>query len=656
MALTETYVDPSINADSGSGTIGDPYGDLQYALDTMTRDSTNGDRINIKSGTAEVMSAAVDLTAYGTPAHTAPLVFQGYDSAAGDGGMAEIDLNGGTYGFATNGLYRHFRDLEIHNGTGSYLLRIGSGQYAINCYLHDGTNDGLWGTSGGGMALGCRIEDCGRYGVDTLLMVAFCYFKNGTKTFTRAIYRTQIAYRNMISIDGASVGIWLNVYYAAIGNSIYSSAGTGYGIESASHSNILVDNLIEGFSGSGGQAVKTTGNCCLLNNAYYDCETGVDGTGIAVQEGTTALGASPFAKSGAETYANRLAWFSPVAAVRGLAFPTKGADGSGLTETYVDPSIDADSGSGTIGDPYGDLQYALDTMTRDSTNGDRINVKSGTAEVLSADLSTATYGTPSTTAPLVIQGYDSVAGDGGVAEIDCNVSYDILAKSYTHWVDLEIHNTTQVYALAANQTGQWAIRCYVHNAINGINLATSGAALGCRLTDIDTYSIVGSFLALRNHFAHPSTDSKLPVRVITGGITHLENILSISGPVHGIYLANYDVAMQNSVLSDSAGSAGTGIFSSSHSNLLANNLAEGFDHASGEGINSNSGNDCVINNAAYDNGTNISFADDSPPFNTDNSEPGASLFAKEGDDTFANRAQYFAPADVGTVRGGAYAG
>ena len=92
---SETYVDPSIAGASGAGTVGDPYGDLQHALDTMTRDATNGDRINIKAGTDEILAGVIDLTTYGTPSSAAHLVFQGYTSAAGDGGIGGIDANAG---------------------------------------------------------------------------------------------------------------------------------------------------------------------------------------------------------------------------------------------------------------------------------------------------------------------------------------------------------------------------------------------------------------------------------------------------------------------------------------------------------------------------------------------------------------------------------
>ena len=50
MAITEIYVDPAINADSGTGTIGDPFGDLEYAIKQTTFDTTNGTRVKISIG------------------------------------------------------------------------------------------------------------------------------------------------------------------------------------------------------------------------------------------------------------------------------------------------------------------------------------------------------------------------------------------------------------------------------------------------------------------------------------------------------------------------------------------------------------------------------------------------------------------------------
>lgn len=87
MALTEIYVDPSIAGDSGAGTIGDPYGDLEYAIEQITFDTSNGNRINIKAGTDEVLAVELGAAISGasiSPSETAPLIFQGYTTTAGE--------------------------------------------------------------------------------------------------------------------------------------------------------------------------------------------------------------------------------------------------------------------------------------------------------------------------------------------------------------------------------------------------------------------------------------------------------------------------------------------------------------------------------------------------------------------------------------------
>jgi len=95
MATTQTYVDYGSGSDAtGDGSIGTPWKTLQYAFDHLTRDTTDGNQVNLKAGTAHVNSAALDLAtliAGGALSTTAPLIIRGYTSAANDGGMAEID-------------------------------------------------------------------------------------------------------------------------------------------------------------------------------------------------------------------------------------------------------------------------------------------------------------------------------------------------------------------------------------------------------------------------------------------------------------------------------------------------------------------------------------------------------------------------------------
>ena len=118
MAITEIYVDPSINADSGTGAIGTPYGDLEWAIEQATFDTTNGTRINIKAGTAEILAASLDTalnsaspSAAWVPTPTAQLIFQGYTTAAGDGGKGDIDGNNGNFEILIGG-YIYIINLE----------------------------------------------------------------------------------------------------------------------------------------------------------------------------------------------------------------------------------------------------------------------------------------------------------------------------------------------------------------------------------------------------------------------------------------------------------------------------------------------------------------------------------------------------------------
>ena len=116
-----------------------------------------------------------------------------------------------------------------------------------------------------------------------------------------------------------------------------------------------------------------------------------------------------------------------------------------LVEVYVDPAINANTGSGTVGDPYGDLEYAVGQTTYSGLNGYTFFIKAGTAEVLTQPLRTTFVvdnGFSTTSAP-TIAGYSSVGGDGGVAEIDCNefsISSQTTSFCTFTLIQLYIHN------------------------------------------------------------------------------------------------------------------------------------------------------------------------------------------------------------------------
>lgn len=340
------------------------------------------------------------------------------------------------------------------------------------------------------------------------------------------------------------------------------------------------------------------------------------------------------------------------------------------TNYYVDPAIAANSGTGTIGDPFGDLQYALNTVTRDSTNGDQFNIKAGTAELLSSALSLATYGNPhsgSFGAPLVFRGYTSAANDGGQGEISCqgnNISV-LDAFSSVHWLDMKLGNCGTTWVLGASQSCL-IFNCEFHSSRYGVMSATSGllgsGVFGCYFHDctLNSLDLAGNFTAIGNYISQSAGTSAIN---LAGGssIRSIEhNIISVSGSVHGILAAGYYWRIRhNSILS--AGGTGTGIRATGdfagYGAFAFSNLIEGFSGVGGVGIlaNSTAQLDAVLAaNAVYNCTTTYSVADQQLPNDGSNETLSATPFAKSGSNTFANRFTYFAPQSVGSVLTGAF--
>jgi hypothetical protein len=345
-ALTEIYVNPALASNTGTGSIGDPYGDVQYALNTATPDTTNGNRFNIKAGTAEIMTAPLSFLTWGVaPTSSAPLVFQGYTSAAGDGGIGELDGNNGGFPIYNDGDsgvtgQTHFKHLKMGNVGTSWVMLLNAYNMVDACEIHTANGDGITAGADGDVVVNCNINNIAGVGIDATggrVSVIGNYLANGgTYTFTTAIQAGTsgpLITRNVISIGGSTKGIRILGYYMPVlHNAILSSGGTGIGIEDASDymawGGICANNAVEGFSGVGGIGIKsTTGDWqMLMNNAVYNCATAYSYPDQVVNagDGNETLGATPFAKSGADTFANRLAYFAAAntGSVWGGAYPT----------------------------------------------------------------------------------------------------------------------------------------------------------------------------------------------------------------------------------------------------------------------------------------------------------------------------------------------
>jgi len=324
---TDIFFDPAIAANTGTGTIGDPYGDLQDGTSKVTWDTSNGNWINIKAGTDEVMTAPWELDSHRVASNAAPIGLRGYTSTAGDGGIGGISGGGSVAIYNEADSYVQFQDLHLHNCGAADILKVGGfGSNVNNVELDNTTGDALVvnANASGVFLIGLNIHNVAGKGISSSgtqsQFFAFgCYLKNGANKFSAAIEvpRTASACHNIISIDGASDGIITGSYASQIAqNSILSAGGTGKGIRhTQAVSGAAVGNLVAGFSGVGGRGfdlhedLSTVG----LNAAYDNTTEFVVSVFSKVNLGDNeTLISSPFAKSGSDTFANRLVYFAPL--------------------------------------------------------------------------------------------------------------------------------------------------------------------------------------------------------------------------------------------------------------------------------------------------------------------------------------------------------
>lgn len=333
-ALTQYYVNPAIAGNSGTGTILDPFGDLQYALDTIARDATNGDQINVKVGTAEVLAASLTLATYGTPAEGAPLILRGYTSAAGDGGQATI--NGGGYlCFATNYADVGLVDLIIHTcGTGNAIV-LGTRSFIYHCEVHKGSSaPSSKYLVGVPSVIGCYVHDAGTSGTGITSLAAVChnnYVYNCTTGIisAHAIGNIVVDCATGISATGDTGEIIGNIVYSSTANT-----GTGISVGGGNANYVVINNVIEGYSGVGGKGLITVGDAIVGFNSFYNCTTpsSITRAFIDLTANDVALAASPFVAAATGNFALNTAVSGaienafPDGAWYGPASTTNGAD------------------------------------------------------------------------------------------------------------------------------------------------------------------------------------------------------------------------------------------------------------------------------------------------------------------------------------------
>jgi hypothetical protein len=269
MALTNIYVDPSIAGDSGNGAIDNAYGDLEYAIEQTTFDTTNGTRVNIKAGTDEVLVASLETamantttTAAWATSETAQCVFQGYTSTSGDGGIGGISGGGSVGIIGGDSLnYVSFIDCHLHNTGSNDVVGLNNFCSIVRCEINNSSGNAL-DIDSSAVVFSCYIHDIGGQGcfLSTTSFVSHCFFANGTKTFSTAITAAANALiiRNIVKVSGSTNGINVNESSVVMHNAVWSDGGTASGIFSVSNviGSIVMNNIVEGFSTSAGKGFR----------------------------------------------------------------------------------------------------------------------------------------------------------------------------------------------------------------------------------------------------------------------------------------------------------------------------------------------------------------------------------------------------------------
>lgn len=311
------YVNSNLGTNTGTGLVGDPYGNIQFALNTEALGS-NGTKF-IGSG-IETLAATLSFASH-VPTFGKSVILEASGSWELNGGAGNFSIINGTAHLGLVGL-------KLHNTGSAKIVVIGRFGGVFNCELYEASNTALESSGESVAFYGNNIHDIAGIGISLRdSWVSGNYLKNGTtKKFTHSIYQQtnfiSVIERNIISIDGASNGVTFQANRgSACNNSILSNAGTGSGIRFDATTNegqVVLSNLVEGFSGSGGvgfnyrnsvrHPVFTGGNASFNNLSHYE-----DPDNWVYDAGDNeVLSASPFAKSGADTFANRFVYFAPV--------------------------------------------------------------------------------------------------------------------------------------------------------------------------------------------------------------------------------------------------------------------------------------------------------------------------------------------------------
>ncbi len=316
--MASYFVDPSIGTETGLGTIGDPFGTIQHCLNTIPLDSGAGDKINIKAGVADVLSAPLSLSSYGTPTFSTGLWFDGYESAENDGGQFEIDGNG-------NQIWNHptVEGVKFSNGmagnTGaSPVFTMDRFCGLFNMTIHSSTGGGVVFSNTDATSINrCWFHNLGGVGIKDSAHCSDSLFTNSANEMTTCFdppSGPSSLIRCCFLISGATNGARL--YMTRANNNSFFTSGTGRAIIGMNPYRLcgVFNNVFEGFS----EAIDITNPAAavqagpIYDNSFFDCDTEYDSTKQQQAYGNETLTETPFEQTGTiAKLDDRELWFAP---------------------------------------------------------------------------------------------------------------------------------------------------------------------------------------------------------------------------------------------------------------------------------------------------------------------------------------------------------
>ncbi len=343
---THYYVSPGSGSDANSGTLASPWKTARHAVITISRDSTNGDQINVQEGTTSNEIGTLPISTYGSPTFDAPLYIRGYSTAANDGGrfalnfginsavsdsaIDNVAIMDGTFtNTSINGTF--FRldnnvrlvnvDFDVSSVVG-HVLQLDSNTILDGCTFKDSGNTSSYAVY---LLSNAVVDDCSF----TTGKESAVYMNSLNGNFHNCEFNVSKASANALRFANVSNG------GQVIGCTFYnSSAGTGAAIKVAGErQTIIKNNIIEGWNGTGGHGIEVDDATHIIHtNRFYECDTNIKtSVGTSMQFDNVSLAASPFTDA-----ANGDFSIGDVTLLKGVGWPAKVGGDGGTSPTYRD--------------------------------------------------------------------------------------------------------------------------------------------------------------------------------------------------------------------------------------------------------------------------------------------------------------------------------